>query len=266
VFGDTIYPLVARRQKSRAQLGARAPNSQNWVPDRYFERRTSLIEDPADGRLPPLTPQGPGATRRARRPPPQPAARPRAGVSDYGPITDRCIHVRLPRPLRRIHERSTGSSQTARQTSSFKWRRSTTREWIPAPTARPATCRPAIRQYLGDSPRPLGRRHASRRHTRELPRFRPARWAATSRFFGRAPQRFTERFTRVSDDTLALRVHGGRSPRSLDTARGPRRSTGRRRAAGQNLRIRLPRRETTSLRGDTLRRARPRKRPPRAAR
>jgi hypothetical protein len=56
VFGDALY-LSLLDSKGPQPLGATGTYSQNWVPNRYFERRTSLIEDPADGRLPPLVPQ-----------------------------------------------------------------------------------------------------------------------------------------------------------------------------------------------------------------
>ena len=69
VFGDSLYLALLDENRPR-QLGATGTYSQNWVPDRYFERRTSLIEDPADGRLPPLTPQA--TQRRAARAAAQP--------------------------------------------------------------------------------------------------------------------------------------------------------------------------------------------------
>jgi len=90
VFGDTLYLALLDDKVSR-QLGATGTYSQNWVPNRYFERRTSLIEDPADGRLPPLTPQA--VERRAARAAAQPP-RPR-GVGDMA-ITDRCITYGFP--------------------------------------------------------------------------------------------------------------------------------------------------------------------------
>jgi hypothetical protein len=62
--------------------------SQNWVPTRYFERRT-LIEDPADGRLPPLTPEA-VARRTARAQPP------RARSASDLLLTDRCITYGVP--------------------------------------------------------------------------------------------------------------------------------------------------------------------------
>src|SRR5262245_48006943 len=56
VFGDALYLALLDDTRSR-QTFVTGTYAQNWVPDRYFENRTSLIEDPTDGKLPPLTPQ-----------------------------------------------------------------------------------------------------------------------------------------------------------------------------------------------------------------
>jgi hypothetical protein len=90
VFGDALYlNLLADRRY--AGLGATGTYSQNWLPDRYFENRTSLIVDPADGRLPPPTPQATAARAAAA------AARVRfpAKAQDLT-ITDRCISYGVP--------------------------------------------------------------------------------------------------------------------------------------------------------------------------
>jgi hypothetical protein len=90
VFGDGLY-LALLAQKRAGRLGATGTYSQNWLPDRYFEHRTSLIVDPADGRLPPPTAEGArarsaAASRFTRRP---------AAAQDMT-ITDRCIHYGFP--------------------------------------------------------------------------------------------------------------------------------------------------------------------------
>src|SRR4026209_1857824 len=69
VFGDALY-LNLLADTRPGGLGATGSYSQNWLPDRYFEHRTSLITDPADGRLPAPTParaQARGAAARALR-------------------------------------------------------------------------------------------------------------------------------------------------------------------------------------------------------
>jgi hypothetical protein len=90
VFGDGLYLALLDDSRPR-QLGATGTYSANWLPDRYFEHRTSLIESPADGRLPAITPDA--AQSRARRAGAQPR-RP-ASVQDLS-ITDRCISYGVP--------------------------------------------------------------------------------------------------------------------------------------------------------------------------
>ena len=90
VFGDGLY-LALLAQKPGGRLGNTGTYSQNWLPDRYFEHRTSLIVDPPDGRLPPATPDGDRArkaasSRFARRP---------ASAQEMT-MTDRCIHYGFP--------------------------------------------------------------------------------------------------------------------------------------------------------------------------
>jgi hypothetical protein len=90
VFGDALY-LNLLADTRPGGLGATGSYSQNWLPDRYFEHRTSLITDPADGRLPAPTPAG--AKARA-------AAAGRFGqvgasAQDMS-LQDRCIHYGFP--------------------------------------------------------------------------------------------------------------------------------------------------------------------------
>src|SRR5688572_5350634 len=88
-FGDSLY-LTLLADTKPAGLGATGSYSQNWLPDRYFEHRTSLIVDPPDGRLPPMTAAGIKA---------------RASMRRFGQVTDavqgmsiqdRCIHYGFP--------------------------------------------------------------------------------------------------------------------------------------------------------------------------
>src|SRR5512134_376127 len=89
IFGDALY-LTLLADKQPPGLGATGTYSQNWLPDRYFEHRTSLITDPVDGKLPPLTQNG---------------TRVRASVRPFGAnadsvqgmsMQDRCIHYGFP--------------------------------------------------------------------------------------------------------------------------------------------------------------------------
>ena len=88
-FGDALYTTLLADARPRG-LGATGSYSQNWLPDRYFEHRTSLIEDPPDGRLPPMTPEG--LKRRAST---VAFGRVGAKVQDMS-LQDRCIHYGFP--------------------------------------------------------------------------------------------------------------------------------------------------------------------------
>jgi hypothetical protein len=89
VFGDALYLALLDENRPR-QLGATGTYSSNWLPDRFFEPRTSLIESPANGRLPPITPEN--AKMRAARTavPGRPAA-----AADFS-LQDRCISYGVP--------------------------------------------------------------------------------------------------------------------------------------------------------------------------
>jgi hypothetical protein len=88
-FGDAFY-LALLADQNNGGRGA-GTYSANWLPNRNLEHRTSLITDPADGRLPPLT----DAFTRARAA--AFAARPRfvRGPEDMF-VTDRCISYGVP--------------------------------------------------------------------------------------------------------------------------------------------------------------------------
>jgi hypothetical protein len=90
VFGDGLY-LALLSTAGSARSGGTGTYAQNWLPDRYFEHRTSLIVDPADGRLPPPTGDG----DRARKAAIGRFARHPASAQDMT-ITDRCIHYGFP--------------------------------------------------------------------------------------------------------------------------------------------------------------------------
>jgi hypothetical protein len=90
VFGDSLYLALLDESRPR-QLGATGTYSANWLPDRYFEARTSLIESPADGRLPPVTPEF--ARLRASRT--SAVGRLPESVRDMS-LTDRCISYGVP--------------------------------------------------------------------------------------------------------------------------------------------------------------------------
>ena len=59
VFGDNLYATVLSNAETLVSTDGKTGNyNQFWLVDREWEHRTSLIIDPPDGRIPPLTPDG----------------------------------------------------------------------------------------------------------------------------------------------------------------------------------------------------------------
>jgi len=63
VFGDTVYESVLANVKGiksgfKSTDGGTGDYSSVWTVARDWDNRTSLITDPSDGRLPPMTPEG----------------------------------------------------------------------------------------------------------------------------------------------------------------------------------------------------------------
>jgi hypothetical protein len=141
VFGDALYlSLLADRKYSG--LGATGTYSQNWLPDRFFEHRTSLIVDPADGRLPPMTPEATKARAGAL------ASRVRvpARAQDLT-ITDRCISYGVP-DLFAAYMSVYRIVQTPQYVAIVMEKIHDARiVWMDGRPHAP----PAIRQYMGDS-------------------------------------------------------------------------------------------------------------------
>jgi hypothetical protein len=90
VFGDALYFALLADTRPTG-LGATGSYSQNWLPDRYFEHRTSLIVDPADGKLPAATAAG----AKVRAAAVGRFGRPAASAQDMT-LQDRCIHYGFP--------------------------------------------------------------------------------------------------------------------------------------------------------------------------
>jgi hypothetical protein len=189
IFGDSLY--LALLDDSRPRLAfATGTYSQNWVPNRYFERRTSLIEDPPDGRLPPLTPQA-AQSRAARAGAPPPRARSAGDLA----LTDRCITYGIP-DLFAAYMSVYRIIQTPGDVV-IQMEKIHDVRVIPL-DGRPHVS-PTIRQYLGDS---RGRWDGDTLVV-ETTNFHPS-GNAMGGYFRYADEnlRLTERFTRVSDDTL----------------------------------------------------------------
>jgi hypothetical protein len=98
IFGNFVQQLLDAKDKGSFAQVSYDPTTGNynqfWMADREWDNRTSLIIDPPDGQLPPLTPEA-----EARR------AAARAKVSERGPadgpedrpLTERCISYGAPR-------------------------------------------------------------------------------------------------------------------------------------------------------------------------
>lgn len=91
VFGDSLYLELLTDAPAASSVFPTGSYSQNWLPDRTFERRTSLIVDPPDGKLPEATAEG----RRARQAFAARFFRRPGGVEEMS-LTDRCISYGIP--------------------------------------------------------------------------------------------------------------------------------------------------------------------------
>ena len=95
-FGDTLYETVlanvnGTKSGFKSTDGETGDYSSVWNDERDWDNRTSLITDPPDGRLPPMTPEGQkrrDANTEARR-------RPAAGPQDRA-LQERCITYGSP--------------------------------------------------------------------------------------------------------------------------------------------------------------------------
>ena len=96
VFGDDlIRSALAGGTEFRSFDRATGNYDQQWLVDRPVGNRTSLIIDPPDGRLPPLTPEGEVSARERGL---YRAAHPADGPEDRS-LSERCITFGLPNLL-----------------------------------------------------------------------------------------------------------------------------------------------------------------------
>ena len=179
-FGDALY-LTLLADTRPAGLGATGSYSQNWLPDRYFEHRTSLIVDPADGKLPPPTPAG--ARLRAAA-----AGTVRTGWRlGAGHVAPGSLHsLRVPGSVRRIHGGLPHRADAA-STWRSRWRRSTTPASSRSTVVR--TCRPRCATTWAT---PAGSGRVTRSSSKPRTSIRRAiRWVATRRSRTKPPARRT---------------------------------------------------------------------------
>lgn len=99
--GDRIYLEALSGGTERFSTGTDTAGTYNqfWLTDRWFENRTSLVVDPADGRVPPLTPVGEARRSALRAELAAELATPPAGPEDFDDGL-RCFGARIPMSLR----------------------------------------------------------------------------------------------------------------------------------------------------------------------
>ena len=96
-FGDSVYAAVLGEAKDFGSTDTTGNYNQFWLIDRWFENRTSLVVDPPDGLIPPLTPEGQARQQAisAGRDGDGGTSGPPAGPEDFGSSL-RCTGGRLP--------------------------------------------------------------------------------------------------------------------------------------------------------------------------
>jgi hypothetical protein len=93
-FGDDVFVSALAGSKRFTSSDAATGNyNQFWITDRDFDNRTSLITEPADGRLPPMTPE---AQKRRANLQADRAQRGFDGPEDRA-LSERCITFGAPR-------------------------------------------------------------------------------------------------------------------------------------------------------------------------
>ena len=93
-FGASVFRAVLADATDFSSRDTQTGNyNQFWLIDRWFDNRTSLIVDPTDGRIPPLTPEG-QARRQARAEARRARNGPPSGPEDLGGM--RCLGGGVP--------------------------------------------------------------------------------------------------------------------------------------------------------------------------
>ena len=93
-FGDSVFRAVLEGATDFSSRDTQTGNyNQFWLIDRWFDNRTSLIVDPADGRIPPLTHEG-QERRQARTEARRASNEPPSGPEDLGGM--RCLGGGVP--------------------------------------------------------------------------------------------------------------------------------------------------------------------------
>jgi hypothetical protein len=98
IFGNFVQQLLDGKDKGTFAQVSYDPTTGNynqfWMADREWDNRTSLIIDPPDGQLPPLTPEAEARRAAARA---KASERGPADGPEDRPLTERCISYGAPR-------------------------------------------------------------------------------------------------------------------------------------------------------------------------
>ena len=193
--GDAFFQALLTNPDRYDNPGATCGS--NAMIDREFENRTSLISDPPDGRIPPVTPEG--RARLASRPPAAGGGRLPAGPEDLSPSL-RCLTYGVPR-VGTTNVSSAGPLayyQIVQTPGYVVLAMEAIHEARIIPVDGPPHLPEAVRQWSGDS---RGRWEGDTLVI-ETSNFSPS-----STFLGAAENlRLVERLTRVAPDTINYEV------------------------------------------------------------
>jgi len=186
LFGDELVLDTLQGKEQSASHDTETGNYNGfWLPNREVDRRTSLIIDPADGRIPPETP---AAQARRAASAEQRRLHPADGPESRG-LSERCLTFGVPR----FQAAYSSVYQIVQSPSHVVFRMETIHDARVIPTDGRPHVSDAIRQWMGDS----------RGHWEgdtlvvDTTGFSPK-----SAFMGATNLHLVERFTRVSPTTL----------------------------------------------------------------
>ncbi len=98
IFGNFVQMMLNAKDKGAFAQVSYDPSTGNynqfWMADREWDNRTSLIIDPPDGQLPPLTPEAQARRAEAAR---RPRLRGPSDGPEDRPLSERCISYGAPR-------------------------------------------------------------------------------------------------------------------------------------------------------------------------